>query len=311
MFSGKRNRYDIALSYASEDAACVRRFKAALPPGVIVFDYEAERAYTWGRNMYARLEFAFAGHAEHVIPFISEHYARKPLTRFEFGRALAVASGNPGYLLPVRLDDTPMPGLPEDTVCEDLRRCSPEALAELVVRRLAENDPHRFAVGQPHRPASDALNPILLLEVEPVKEGPVSRTYRHDWPFYQLHARNVGTGVARSISFEPVEVQHTDFRHDVRIAGQVRFKPIGNLVPGASERLSPTSAQQQAGPHLIGSDELFTFFLQNSAGGEASRMRIRYEDLEGTPLVQEFSLVHNECVPGTVMLRDLRPDAHA
>ena len=40
------------------------------------------------------------------------------------------------YLLPVRLDDTPVPGLPENVGYIDLRHCAVEELARLVERKL-------------------------------------------------------------------------------------------------------------------------------------------------------------------------------
>lgn len=309
VFETQRERYDLVLSFASEDREYVNRFVAALPPTVSVFNYEMERHITWGRELYDRLGRVFAEQGQHAIPFVSRHYVLKTWTRFEFRSALRrVAVQGDGYLLPVRFDDSTLAGLPESSAYIDLRLTTPEELAELAMLRLAETDPRRFKIEVEHTPASEDLKPILLLEVEPTKTGPVSDTYPHTWPFYDLHIRNVGPGVARSITVEPVPVSHYDYRNEQEITGELRFKPIGNLLPARSERMSVTSTREKRfGPHLIDSADLFTFMLQDSAGGAARDIRVRYENLNGTALVQDFTLLHNECVPGPVLMGGTRP----
>jgi hypothetical protein len=74
-----------------------------------------------------------------VVVFVSAEYAEREWTRLErraaFARAMQV---NREYVLPVRFDDTLLPGLSPDMAVIDLRTRprSPEQVAELIARKL-------------------------------------------------------------------------------------------------------------------------------------------------------------------------------
>ncbi len=155
-----------------------------------------------------------------------------------------------------------------------------------------------------YAPSSPVFAPVLLLEVCPTSDAPAGE-YELHWPYYHLFIRNVGSGVARSIVIDPATVSHLDYRDEplLRAEAELHFRPIGSLAPGDQERASVTTWVRRFGRHRISSSHFFTILLKRSAGGERRVFRIRYESLEGTPLVQEFTLLHNEVTPGPILIR--------
>src|SRR5690348_13440434 len=105
--------YDVALSYAGEDRVYVQKIAARLREhGVRIFYDEYAAAEMWGNDLYALLDEVYRKRARFTIMFVSRHYASKPWTQHERQSAQARALTDIGpYLLPVRLDDSELPGL--------------------------------------------------------------------------------------------------------------------------------------------------------------------------------------------------------
>lgn len=105
--------YDVALSFAGEDRDRAEELAHALKRrGVRVFYDRDEAARLWGVNLRTHLPELYLQRARYCIPLLSRHYADKPWTRLELeaAQARAFAQKEP-YLLPVRLDDTDIPGI--------------------------------------------------------------------------------------------------------------------------------------------------------------------------------------------------------
>lgn len=130
--------YDICLSFAGEDRAYVKQVADALRTrGIRVFYDEYERSQLWGKNLYTHLDDVYRRMAQYCIIFISEHYAQKLWTNHERESAQARAfSASEEYLLPVRFDDTAIPGIRPTTGYIDLRATSPKELADLIAEKL-------------------------------------------------------------------------------------------------------------------------------------------------------------------------------
>jgi TIR domain len=130
--------FDVALSYAGEDRAYVERVATELRQrGVRVFYDEFLIAEMWGADLYAFLDDVYRRRAKFAVVFVSHHYARKAWTNHErqSAQARAFAEQNT-YLLPVLLDDTELLGLRPTVGVVDARRFSPEALVDLIQRKL-------------------------------------------------------------------------------------------------------------------------------------------------------------------------------
>jgi hypothetical protein len=130
--------YDVALSFAGEDRKYARELAQLLTDaGHAVFYDEYEQSTLWGRNLYTHLSDIYQNKARYCVMFISQHYAKKLWTKRERESAQARAfRESEEYILPLRLDDTILPGL-EDTVGYiDLRNSTVEHVFDLLSKKL-------------------------------------------------------------------------------------------------------------------------------------------------------------------------------
>ena len=133
--------YQVSLSFAGEDRTYVadvaRHLRAA---GVRLFYDEYERARLWGVDLAEDLQQLYFARSEYVLMFISRHYVEKIWPGHEKRAALAAAiSSNREYILPVRLDDSELPGLNPTVRFEDARTTTAAELADLVLQKLGQN----------------------------------------------------------------------------------------------------------------------------------------------------------------------------
>jgi hypothetical protein len=135
-----RYNFDIAVSFAGEDRETVQRYcKILSSSGLRVFYDEYERVGLWGANLYDKLDEVYRTKALFCVIFISKHYAAKVWTNHERQSAQARAlQENREYVLPVRLDDTEISGIPPTIGYEDLRKISVEKLAEMTVQKVGQ-----------------------------------------------------------------------------------------------------------------------------------------------------------------------------
>ncbi|HEY6805450.1 MAG TPA: TIR domain-containing protein [Pyrinomonadaceae bacterium] len=108
-----RYDYDVTLSFAGEDRAYVEKIAAALYAlGIRVFYDRYEQVDLWGKDLYTHLDDVYHKRAQFCIVFISRHYADKVWTNHERKSAQARAFKEKSeYILPVRFDDTEVPGI--------------------------------------------------------------------------------------------------------------------------------------------------------------------------------------------------------
>lgn len=72
-----------------------------------------------------------------VVMFISKHYVEKAFPTHERRSAQARALvAKEEYILPARFDDTEVPGLLPTVGFADLRKLSPQQLADLILEKL-------------------------------------------------------------------------------------------------------------------------------------------------------------------------------
>lgn len=131
--------YDIAVSFAGEDRAYVDDVVAELKTaGVRVFYDEDALADMWGANLTDFLQDIYNRRARFALIFVSQYYVSKKWTNHERqsaqDRALTQAAP---YILPVRLDDSKLPGLHTSIAYIDARRFGLTELVELVLKKLA------------------------------------------------------------------------------------------------------------------------------------------------------------------------------
>jgi len=130
--------YDVAVSFAGEDREIVQQYCDILSSNELnVFYDKYERSNLWGANLYDKLDEIYRTKASFCVIFISKHYAAKVWTNHERQSAQARAlQENREYVLPVRLDDTEIPGIPSTIGYIDLRESSIEELAEMTIQKV-------------------------------------------------------------------------------------------------------------------------------------------------------------------------------
>lgn len=130
--------YDVTLSFAGEDRAhaeaLAHRLRAA---DVKVFYDLYEQANLWGRDLYEHLHKVYSEEATFCVIFVSRHYATKLWTTHERKaaqeRALKERGGE--YILPIRVDETRLPGLP-DTIGYVGIEDGIDRIAEMFIEKL-------------------------------------------------------------------------------------------------------------------------------------------------------------------------------
>ncbi len=105
--------YDVALSFAGED----RRYAEVLADELkrhglkVFYDYD-EQSSLLGENLYNFLADLYQNKSLYVVPLLSTYYAAKLWTSHELKAAQARAfTEQHAYILPIRLDDTDIPGI--------------------------------------------------------------------------------------------------------------------------------------------------------------------------------------------------------
>ena len=157
-------KYDVALSFAGEDRQHAKALADLLKAGGYWFFYdENELAQLWGKNLYDYLSSVYKDRARYCVMFLSKYYEKKLWTNHE--RQLAQARAfqeNREYILPVRLDDTEIPGIPPTVGYLDLRAMTIEEVYEVLVKKLADTALQTTETHLVTAAKSDAYEFVLL-----------------------------------------------------------------------------------------------------------------------------------------------------
>ena len=131
-------KYDVCLSFAGEDREYVEAVASYLrAAGVAVFYDRYHETDLWGKNLYEHLSRVYRDEARYCVMFISQHYAAKLWTSHERRSAQERAfRESEDYILPVRFDDTEVPGLATTTGYLDIQSRSAKDLASLIVAKV-------------------------------------------------------------------------------------------------------------------------------------------------------------------------------
>jgi tetratricopeptide (TPR) repeat protein len=135
--------YDIALSYASEDRGYADVLATILQrEGVNLFYDKYEKATLWGQDLYTYLSDIYQNKARYCIIFISQHYATKLWTSHERKAAQARAfKEQQAYILPIRLDETEIPGILPTIAYLSWHQEKVESIAHYILEKLEDFSP--------------------------------------------------------------------------------------------------------------------------------------------------------------------------
>lgn len=217
--------YDVCLSFAGEQRAYVERVAEQLRPHVSVFYDRYETVALWGRNLYEHLDEIYRMRARYCVIFISQDYARKVWTNHERQSAQARAlEENREYILPVRFDETLIPGLLPTIGYIDIGQMPPERLAELILAKLSSAPPGRTV-----DLAADVLDEANRAEL--IREKP------RGWE-YMLFASYLKEGQA---TLEPKK-RDSYLHYAQRVARVSSPLEVADLLSGAMEEVPAITA---------------------------------------------------------------------
>lgn len=130
--------YQIALSFAGEDRPLVELVANELRAMRVRVFYDAfEQVDLLGKDLAAHFAAIYKDRAHFCAMFISAHYVRKAWPRFERQHAQARAIvERREYILPLRLDDSEVPGLSPTIGHIDIRGMTPKAVADILFRKI-------------------------------------------------------------------------------------------------------------------------------------------------------------------------------
>lgn len=137
------NIYDIALSFAGEEREYVSyvadRIKQA---GFKIFYDKYEEVDLWGQDLYQRLYEVYSKRSRYCVVFVSANYANKVWPKHELRSAQerALREARHAYILPVRFDDTELPGLPNTIHYFDARTKKQDELVEFILKKLTTTE---------------------------------------------------------------------------------------------------------------------------------------------------------------------------
>jgi AbiJ N-terminal domain 3/TIR domain len=130
--------YEIVLSFAGEQRPYVDRVASVLfNAGVSIFYDNYEVVNLWGKNLAEHFHQVYGGTARYCVMFISSDYAQKVWPSHERQSTFdAAVARRVEYILPVRFDNTEIPGLMRSVHYVTAQQYDPEKLAELILQKL-------------------------------------------------------------------------------------------------------------------------------------------------------------------------------
>jgi len=132
------HKFDVALSFAGEQRKYVNEVAKILESnGIKVFYDEFYQSHLWGKDMTVYFKEVYYSNSDWCIMFLSKEYVTKAWPSFERENAMAKAlEVKDGYILPVKFDDTEIPGLPTTIAYQDGNKKTPEDIAKLFLEKM-------------------------------------------------------------------------------------------------------------------------------------------------------------------------------
>lgn len=130
--------YEVALSFAGEQRTYVEGVARALQSrGIRVFYDDFETVRLWGKHLSEELQRIYENGASLAVMFISREYVEKAWPRHERRALLSRAvRESDEYVLPVRFDETEVPGLPSGICYLKAADYSPAQLATMICQKI-------------------------------------------------------------------------------------------------------------------------------------------------------------------------------
>jgi hypothetical protein len=244
--------YDVAISFAGEQRKEAEAIADCLKKNEVRVFYDGyEKADLWGKDLYEHLSTVYQKKARYCLMLVSAAYAAKVWPTHERRNAQARAlSQNTEYILPVRFDDTEIPGLLNtvgylvfteqgiEGICANLlNKLKPSRLLEgrtTAAPRVVQPEPQEFWEQRRRLPDTDILKkvwskprwritirptefkPARFRDVEQCRQFVVSSYVRIEgwfpFPWFSVNALEIGKEwIAGEIEkFEEGRINHVE-----------------------------------------------------------------------------------------------------
>ncbi|MCA1579132.1 MAG: TIR domain-containing protein [Acidobacteria bacterium] len=130
--------FDVAISFAGTERKQAERLAIILQDaGFSVFYDEFFPEYLWGKNLVDTFDEIFRKRARYCVIFVSKEYKERVWTNHERQSAQARALNEKGkeYILPIKVDDTELDGMPPTIGYVPLKK-GIETIGELLIKKL-------------------------------------------------------------------------------------------------------------------------------------------------------------------------------
>src|SRR5688572_4645957 len=124
--------YDVAISCAEEDLGIAEQIAASFKTeGVSYFLYTEHRAEHWGKDLFKVSLDKYGAESKYVLMLISSTYIKKHWSDLERQISQTVQRVGEEFILPLRIDDTPVDGLSKNILYEKWKN-NPGEIARII-----------------------------------------------------------------------------------------------------------------------------------------------------------------------------------
>ena len=218
--------YDVALTFAGEDREYVEKVAGCLEQnGIKCFYDKNEEVNLWGKNLYDHLNDIYKNRAKYCVMFISRHYKEKLWTNHERKAAQARAfKEREEYILPVRFDNTEIPGINGTDFYIDGTKNTPEDICKKIVKKLCKDYNTNVDLTNPtyiHFTEDDI--PILKRTITDLEKNKfLSEAYKNILNFFE-DALSKLKGKNDHVDFN-VEKYNRKFYAEIYLEGELKTK---------------------------------------------------------------------------------------
>jgi hypothetical protein len=141
--------YDLAASFAGEQRALALSLASRLDAsGYSIFYDGFEAAQLWGTELPVKLGEIYGKQARFCLILVSHEYVNKMWTNVERRFAISrTISERIDYILPIKIDNSELPGLPPTIGYVDLRNTTEDEIYSLLLQKLGLPDHESSGVG--------------------------------------------------------------------------------------------------------------------------------------------------------------------
>jgi len=133
-------RFDVAISFAGPERQLAESLaKSVRDAGYVVFYDGFYPEQLWGKDLVSFFDRVYRKASRFCVMFVSREYSERMWTTFERRSAQARALEEKGreYILPIRIDNTDLDGLPPTIGYISVEEHSIEKIASLLIRKLS------------------------------------------------------------------------------------------------------------------------------------------------------------------------------